>query len=210
MKSTFQQFRDLPDYPRIVVRAAAVIFLIFGVMTLLFALALFTKDPFFIGISSVAGTLQGLPILVSPNLAAQQADADSGAAQFLLILGGIMAFWGGIYTVLAVRLFNGEGRLMTFITVILWILYTVALRLLDTAISAAFGQHLIKDSILTYAPIGVFVAAMLIFIFDNRVRAYFGNGPLAAAYAHWDYNRMRGEPHALSPWETGADTPSAE
>lgn len=210
MKSTFQQFRDLPDYPRIVVRSAAVIFLIFGVMTLLFALALFTKDPFFISISSVAGTLQGLPIFNPLALQSQFRDGDVSAAQTWQFVGGLMTFWGILFAALGVRLFNQNGRLMTFGVTGLWIVYFIGIRLLDQSASDFFGMHFISDSFLSYLAIIAPVTLCLLFLWDNRVKAYFGNGPLAAAYANWDYNRMRGEPHALSPWEIGADTPSAE
>jgi hypothetical protein len=186
MKNTFQMLRDLPNYPLIVTRTVAIFMIILAVPRILIGIFFITGNQFLGNLLTALGMLGS--VLNSTSFAPNAAGLASG----FTVIGVITVLEGLLLAYVAIGILQQRRRILAIILMViylgLWIM----------------GPDLLVLYVLTI----VTLIAILLFLFDNRIKAYFGQGPFATQYWQWRTARRFGSTTWPSPWSPSPETPS--
>ena len=204
MKSTLAELRDLPSYPKIVIRIIAVYLLIFAVSGLTFGIPMVLGNADITITVDLAGFAVYLAVVsVGAFLSFMQGFTGIGTVggQFLLppnfqssavILGVLTAIFGVLFLWIAIQLLRGRGR--KFARNVHAIYFAIGLLIIIPSIFFNFNVlYLIFRGIIP-------LIILLLLTRDNRIKAYFGEGPYAEAYAFYWSEKYRGNDNPPSPW----------
>lgn len=210
MKNTLQTLRDLPAYPSVFVKAVTYWIVFYGIASLLIGLPVLMRTfgttlPLSIaGIVVPLGTffsnLHGYDAITYANL---YSNAGNGIAQTgIQLFSGIIVFWGIAHFWTAWRLASG-ARVTTAFMQGIWVIYGGLVIAFFSAASHRFGLRpkIEASSLIFFYIIPLTLGAIL--MFDERIKAYFGEGSFAESYRAYVNMKWEGQTEALpNPWVT--------
>ncbi len=177
MKSTLAAVRDLPNYPKIVSRIVAVIHI-------------------FLGLG------QGVPgaLLLYGVLSANE-QSSSGGIRLSEDLRNAIIFNAVLYGVIFLALglaslWVAYGNLTARPSIWFTTIWVTALHIIGWVSGAAQ-----VTSVLLYLLIILGAVAVVLYLFDPRIKAYFGRGKLVEQYQEWLTETHYGRTTVASPWE---------
>lgn len=175
-KNTLQTFRDLPSYPVIVSRAVAILHLILGLAQ---------------GIPGALLVYGGLSVTGNVTSGISLSDENTNSIRIMLLFNGLLLLGLGLAS-LWVAYGNFTARPSIWVTTI-WV----------TALHVAgwLSGTTQVSSVLLYLVLIFGAVAVVIYLFDPRIKAYFQRGKLAAQYHQWSEAVRLGRSSATTPWE---------
>lgn len=178
-KSTLAAIRDLPNYPQIVSRVVAVIHLFLGLGQAVPSALLFYR-------------------MFGPK---DQSSSSSGGVQLSDDLQNALVttviFYGGLFLLLGLAsLWVAYGNLTARPSIWLTTIWVTALH-----VAGWVSGTTEVASALLYLLIILGAAAVVLYLFDPRIKAYFGRGKLALQYAEWASEKYLGRTNVASPWD---------
>ncbi len=216
MKSTMQTFRDLPNYPAFFVKGVTYWLIFYGVASLVLGVPLLLasfRSPLPSSINTILvplgaffGSLHGFGSVFVLNWHSQLSSPDISPTlglQTFQLYGGIFVFWGVAHLWTAWKLSSGARKTAALMQGV-WVIYGGLIIAFLELGSQFFGIRLGVEplSVLFFFVIPLFIVSLL--MFDERIKAYFGEGRFAESYRRYVNLNWSGQTEALSsPWAAG-------